>query len=52
MPIVLSGVSIVGLVVGLLGDDGYDAAAGLALAVPVAVMAWSLLKARRGGWDG
>lgn len=51
VPALLAVVSLVGLVVGLLGDDGYDAAAGAVMAVPVAVMAWSLLRARRGGWD-
>lgn len=49
MPILLAIVSLAGLVVGLLGDGGYDVAAGLAVAVPVVVIGWALLRARRGG---
>ena len=50
-PILLGLVSLGGLVIGLLGDGWYDVAAGLAVAAPVVAIAWSLARARRGGWD-
>ncbi|MEN2787008.1 hypothetical protein ACFOKI_08190 [Sphingomonas qilianensis] len=48
IPLLLALVTLAGLVIGLLGDGGYDIAAGLAMLLPVAVIAWSLGKARRG----
>ena len=46
MPILLAIVSLIGLVVGLLGDGWHDLASALAVAVPVVVIAWAL-RARR-----
>ena len=39
-------VSLVGLVVGLLGDDVLDLLAWLALGVPVAAIGWALIARR------
>lgn len=50
LPTLVALVSLLGLVVGLLGDGGFDVVAGLALALPAAIILWSLAKARRGGW--
>ncbi len=47
IPVLLAIVSLAGLVFGLLGDDGYDIASGVAVAVPVAVILWALIRARR-----
>ncbi|MCM8729352.1 hypothetical protein ACFO8O_00025 [Hephaestia sp. GCM10023244] len=51
MPILVGTASLVGLVVGLLGDGWFDILSGLAVAVPAAVIGWSLAKARRADWD-
>jgi hypothetical protein len=42
VPIALGVVSLVGLVVGLLGDGMLDLASWLALGVPVAAITWAL----------
>lgn len=46
IPLLLAIISIAGLVVALTGDGLRDAAAWLALAIPVAAVAWAM-KARR-----
>ncbi len=40
MPVLLGIATILGLGAGLLGDGGWDAAAGLLLVAPLAVTAW------------
>lgn len=50
-PVLLGLISMVGLVIGLLGDGVYDIAAGLAVTAPVVAIGWSLARARRGDWD-
>lgn len=51
LPTLVAAISVAGLIAGLLGDGGYDVIAVALLAVPVAIIAWSLITARRGGWD-
>ena len=50
-PMALAVVSLTGLIVGLLGDGWYDILAGLTMSIPIAIMAWALMKARHGKWD-
>ena len=40
VPILLGIATMLGLGAGLLGDDGWDGAAGLLLAAPLVVTAW------------
>jgi len=51
VPALLAAISLIGLLIGLLGDGWYDIVAGAAVAVPVAVILWSLVRARAGRWD-
>ena len=44
MPILLGVLTAIGLVVGLLGDGWWDAAALTCLGMPVAVGAWHMFK--------
>lgn len=40
MPMLIGIVTLLGLVAGLVGDDGWDVAAGMLLAAPLAITAW------------
>jgi hypothetical protein len=46
VPLALGAISLVGLVVGLLGDGLLDIASWLALGVPVAAIIWALASRR------
>jgi len=46
MPILLGVLTAIGLVVGLLGDGWWDAAALTCLGMPVAVGAWHIARPR------
>jgi hypothetical protein len=39
-PLIIAGVSVVGLVAALVGDGNYDTLSWVALTVPVALIAW------------
>ncbi|MEG3082874.1 hypothetical protein U1707_04410 [Sphingomonas sp. PB2P12] len=40
IPMLIGILTLLGLVAGLLGDDGWDVAAGMLLAAPLAITAW------------
>ena len=46
-PAVLAAMTLVGLVVGLLGDGWYDGLAWIGLGVPVLICAWALCRRPR-----
>lgn len=47
VPAVIAVASLVGLIAALLGDGAFDAVSWLALGVPLAVVAWAMVKRRR-----
>ncbi len=49
MPLLLAGLTVAGLLAGLLGDDGFDALSWLGLGVPVAVTLWAAFVGRGQG---
>lgn len=49
MPLLLAGLTVAGLLAGLLGDGGFDALSWLGLGVPAAVTLWAAFVGRGQG---
>ncbi len=46
-PAVIAVISAIGLIVGLLGDSGYDFVAWIGLSIPVIAILYSIRRSRR-----
>jgi hypothetical protein len=49
VPLVIAAISVFGLLSALFGDGAWDAASWFALGVPLAVIAWHVVRARPRG---
>jgi hypothetical protein len=48
MPLLRGGLSAIGLIAALVGDDAWDVAGWLTLGVPLVVVGWCLARSRGG----